>query len=330
MTRKIGIVIRDTDAGEFLLDFLSRRFTYQSSTQWKQAISENRLMIGPKPADAETRLTPGDRLSYHPEPQPEPPVDRNYAILYEDEYLLAVNKPPNLPCHPAGRYFENSLWSLLRSGRYKEDLSFVHRIDRETSGLVLIARNPRAAKGFQIALLKGRVRKSYLCIVEGAFPGKTLIASGGIGPDPGSRVKKRFRFYPDGEEISAASETALKTCSTRFRKMGQFGHLSLVAAFPETGRTHQIRATLSGSGFPLVGDKLYGPDESLFLKFISDRLTAADMERLRLPRQALHAARLQLPHPETGKPLCLDAPMPRDMIGLLWPNDPPYPPAPTA
>lgn len=308
--------------GQTLLDFLTDRFRYLDRDGWSGAIAEGRLRINGVSAGPDDILRAGDRLVFEMDDLPEPPVRTDYRIVYRDGHLLAVDKPGNLPCHPGGRYFRHTLWHLLRRREGIPKPHFLHRLDRETSGLVLVARTAEAARAGREVFDSGGVRKLYQVLVEGRFPSGTVHASGWIGRDAGSAVRKRRRFFPQptGDHLPDGSpggppngQTDGQPCRTRFRLQTRLGPVSLVAAMPETGRIHQIRATLSALGFPVVGDKIYGVDETLFLRFLSGDLTATDREALRLPRQALHAAGLRLPHPVTGASLRLRAPVPAEM-----------------
>ncbi|MFP4351121.1 MAG: RluA family pseudouridine synthase, partial [Desulfococcaceae bacterium] len=224
-----------------------------------------------QPVSPDFPLTAGDMLSYYPPENLEPEVDREYDIVYEDDAILVINKPGNLPCHPGGRYFAHTLWGLLKTREGLENIHFVHRLDRETSGLVLVAKDPETARICQAQFEAGTVRKVYQVLVEGNFPSEPVIADGVLIPDADSRVRKKRRFI--SSDAKAPIPDQAQSCRTRFRLLDFQGPLSLVEARPETGRLHQIRATLCSMGYPVVGDKLYGVDDTLFLRFIDDRLT---------------------------------------------------------
>ena len=310
MTRRAAVRIPPERSGDEIIEFLARRFSYHSPESWQVEIKAGRVLLNDKSAEAGTRLKGGDKIEYLMSHIPEPPVDTNYEILFEDGFILAVNKPGNLPCHPGGRYFNHTLWAMLKAERPEQDLSFVHRIDRETSGIVLIAKSAEAARNCRVAFESGKTLKKYLVSVEGIFPEKELDAQGWLIQDTKSLVRKKQIFVKE-EPIGAG-----KFCHTHFRRVYTDGKLSLVEARPISGRTHQIRAVLCSLGFPLVGDKLYGPDPEIFLRFIEDRMTAQDFKRLRISRQALHASELHIPHPESGEMIELYAPLPPDMAGL--------------
>ncbi|MFA6500159.1 MAG: RluA family pseudouridine synthase, partial [Desulfurivibrionaceae bacterium] len=247
----------------------------------------------------------------------EPPVDSNYTVLHEDDDLLVINKPAPLPCHPGGRFFSHTLWALLKENQGLADPRLVNRLDRETSGIVLVAKNKAAARLCQEQFAQHRVEKTYLVVVEGDFPDTplTVEAPGWLGPDPNSAIRKKMRFYPEQNDAPPGAVEA----STGFRRIpgADNTNLSLLEAKPHTGRCHQIRATLLHLGFPVVGDKLYGVDEQLFLRFKEGCLSATDHARLRLPRQALHASSLRLSHPVSGKVVKFSAPLPPTLQGLL-------------
>jgi 23S rRNA pseudouridine955/2504/2580 synthase/23S rRNA pseudouridine1911/1915/1917 synthase len=317
MQRKNSVFIQPQQAGEQLLDFISRRFTYRSREEWLEELAVDRFLLNNSEARAESILTQGDHLVYLMPALVEPPVDRNYTVLYEDEELLVIDKPAPLPCHPGGRFFAHTLWALLKEGHGLAEPRLVNRLDRETSGLVLVAKNKAAARHCQEQFAQRRVEKVYLVLVEGNFPDTTLAveAAGWLGSDPESAVRKKMRFYPAQKDAPPGAAEA----STSFRRLSSANDssLSLLEARPHTGRCHQIRASLLHLSFPVVGDKLYGVDEQLFLRFKEGRLSAADLVRLRLPRQALHAAGLRLKHPASGRELEFSAPLPLAISALM-------------
>jgi 23S rRNA pseudouridine955/2504/2580 synthase/23S rRNA pseudouridine1911/1915/1917 synthase len=316
MEKKNSVRIQPQQAGRQLLDFVSQRFTYRSREEWQAELTAGRFLLN----DAETRsdsiLAQGDLLVYLMPALVEPPVAGNYTVLHEDDDLLVIDKPAPLPCHPGGRFFAHTLWALLKEQHGLAEPRLVNRLDRETSGLVLVAKNKAAARLCQEQFAEHRVEKVYWVVVEGDFPdtGQGVHAAGWLGTDPDSAIRKKMRFYPAQNEAPPGAAE----CSTAFRRLstGDTG-LSLLEARPHTGRCHQIRASLLHLGFPVVGDKLYGVDEQLFLRFKEDRLSAADHALLRLPRQALHATSLRLSHPISGQELEFSAPLPPEIQELL-------------
>jgi RluA family pseudouridine synthase len=315
MHRNASLRIRAEDAGQTVLEFLSRRFTYHDRNRWEGLIRTGNIRLNGVLLRSDILLKSQDILAYVGFDDIEPPVSMDYDILYEDDALLVVNKPGNLPCHPGGRYFKHTLWYLLITRYEGIPLHFVHRIDRETSGIVLVAKTLLAARHCGRQFAAGSVRKRYLVAVFGEFPAELVCAEGGLCRDEISPVHKKQRFLPS--EALARAYHPIKSCRTIFQLRKRNAGLSLLSAEPSTGRLHQIRATLFSLGFPVVGDKIYGPDDTLFLRFIEDRLTAEDRHRLLLARQALHAESLQLHHPVGGHLMRWVSPLPADMAGLF-------------
>lgn len=316
MHRKTSVRIQPQQAGQPLLDFVSQRFTYRSREEWQAELAARRFLLNDVEVRSDCILAPGDLLVYLMPALAEPPVDSNYTVIHEDDDLLVIDKPAPLPCHPGGRFFSHTLWALLKEHHGLAEPRLINRLDRETSGLVLVAKHKAAARLCQEQFAQHRVEKLYQVVVEGDFPDTPapVEANGWLGVDPDSAIRKKMRFYP---KQCAAPPDAV-AASTTFRLLSRVGNgLSLLEAQPRTGRCHQIRATLLHLGFPVVGDKLYGVDEQLFIRFQEDRLSEADHALLRIPRQALHGASLRLSHPMTGQEMEFSAPLPSALQGLL-------------
>lgn len=290
--------------------FLSGRFTYQSRTGWQTIVREGRITVNGIRARASRRLHAGDVIAFDVEGIGEPEVDPTYRVVLERPDFLAVSKSGLLPVHPSGCYFRNTLLMLMRE-TYGE-LYPVNRLDRETSGLVLLARTPEAAGVLSGLFASRQVEKTYLAAVFGTFPEGTVRRDGWLSADPASTVRKKRRFT----EADPGTEDA-EACSTEFTRLAVRGGYSLLACRPHTGRLHQIRATLCSGGFPLLGDKLYGPDDTIFLRFTEDAMTDADRAALVLPTQALHAWRLAFRLPDTGEEIRCASPAPERMLKLF-------------
>jgi len=319
MKRRSRMMISSREAGARLGDFLVGRFSYLDRDAWMEEIARARVLVNGQPISVDALLQSGDCLEYLPRDVPEPRVNDAYEVLFEDEALLVVNKPGNLPCHPGGRYFHHTLWARIRSRSFGDGPFFVHRIDRETSGIVVTAKNSRDASVLGREMASGQVRKRYVTLVEGRFPQGIVTAEGWLDQDRASAIRKKMRFMPLASASGASAKG--KYCRTRFDIIRRGSLLSLVSAIPGTGRRHQIRATLLALGYPVVGDKIYGTDETFFVRFIEDRLTESDWVRLRLDRQALHAAEIAFRHPRSGRLLCFEAPVPEAFQRLV--EDPP-------
>lgn len=217
---------------------------------------------------------------------PGQPAAPTLAVVFEDPDLLVVNKPAGLVCHPSKHGPASSL-----IGRVRLHLGpaaapqLVNRLDRETGGLVVVAKNAAAARELRRLWETRAVTKKYLAIVHGVPAEPAGIVDAPLGPDPASPVAIKDCVRPDG----APACTRWRLRHAWHRPEGRF---SLLEVEPLTGRKHQIRLHLAHLGHPVVGDKIYGGDERLYLDFVAGRLTAEQRARLLLPFQALHAAEL--------------------------------------
>jgi len=311
-SRIISTVI-DADAeGQRLDVWLTKRFTYNTRAKWQKIVRSGQISINGSPCRNSRVLKSGDTVSYEPDFE-EPQVDATYSIEFEDENILIVNKSGFMPCHPSGPFFKNTLWWLL-SKEYGE-IFVVNRLDRETSGLVTVAKNSVTASKLSDIFASGNVEKRYIAIVFGDFP-DSMEAEGWLMPDGKSRVRKKRRFVENINITRSENQEDSESAHTFFRKISGNGKLSIVEALPSTGRLHQIRATLCSLGYPLAGDKLYGPDDEIFLRFAEDCMTDEDAKKLILPRQALHAYSLRFIHPYTKKEIVCKISIPGDFRAL--------------
>lgn len=203
-------------------------------------------------------------------------------VLYEDADLLVFNKPGWVVCHPSKRGPFSSLVGAAREVFEMDKIHLVARLDRETSGLVLLARNPRFARLLQMALADRRVAKTYEAILVGELAERREVSEA-LGPDPDSPVVVKQTVV--GRRAGQKAQTTFRPIETR-------GGHTLAEIVPHTGRKHQIRVHAQAIGHAVAGDKLYGPDEQLYLKFIEHGWTARHEALLPLRRQALHAARM--------------------------------------
>jgi 23S rRNA pseudouridine1911/1915/1917 synthase len=270
------------------------------------------------------RLKPNDRVQAEQKillwraPWDETPVPLDVPVLYEDEHLLAVDKPALLPVHPTARYHKNTLIKVLERLRPEiEFLSLGHRLDRETSGVMLVSKS-RACDRALKRLIQDRadVEKSYVAIARGVpDPGdgaRRFVCERRMEMDPDSPLKVKMRVGDGPESMTASTSVEV----TEVRMSGEGQAYSRVVCGLYTGRQHQIRVHLASLGAPVVGDKLYGFDDRAFARAADGELTDDDLLRLEVPRHALHAHRIALPHPMTGAPLRVEAPLPADMAGF--------------
>lgn len=255
-----------------------------SRIEWQKRIEQKKVLLNGKFVRKSKMLSRGDIVTIVFPKKKEPAVNENYFTLWENDFIILFDKPPDLPVHPSGAYYQNTLQTLYEK-KTNQKIFFAHRIDRETSGLVLAAKNARTAN--TLSKFWSEFQKEYLVLVEGNFP-RYYRAKGFIGLDTQSPVRKKRKFslhpFPNA-----------KTAITDFYCIKRQNNLSLLKAKLFTGRTHQIRATLCSLGFPVVGDKIYGVDETCYLRFLTDSLTKEDKQKLKLNHTALCHVRLTFP-----------------------------------
>lgn len=206
-----------------------------------------------------------------------------FQVVHEDEDLLAVNKPAGLVCHPTKGDEYSSLISRARLYlKTEKSPHMLNRLDRETSGIVVLAKTDQHAAGLRRIWEQRRVQKTYVAIVQGHPPMDTTLIDEPTGKDDASQISIKDKVRPDG----APAQTEFSVLK---RFSNPHGSFALLHVEPRTGRKHQIRIHLQHAGFPIVGDKLYGGDEELYLAFVQERLTSEQKAKLILPWQALHA-----------------------------------------
>jgi 23S rRNA pseudouridine1911/1915/1917 synthase len=311
----VELVVEAAHAGWRLDVFLAYHFTDYSRVHLRRVITAGGVDIDGRGGKPAFRLTPGQKVKIVlPEipreaPQPEDiPLD----ILYADEHLAVINKPPGMVVHPARGHWSGTLASALQF-HFGNTLSttggpsrpgIVHRLDRDTSGVILVARNDVAHAKLAKQFAKRSIEKEYFALVAGCPERDRDYIDCPIGFHPHQREKMAIR-RDDAQSRSA------QTFYEVLERFDGFGALKLT---PKTGRTHQIRVHLGHIGCPVLCDRAYGGRA---------KITRGEIRRdpndstILLERQALHARRLKFIHPETGEPLEIEAPLPADMIAVL-------------
>ena len=301
--RGLGPPLGPDAAGQRADAFLARRFPFHSRRVWAETCRAGELLVNGRPVRAGHRLKTGDLLHvFHPLAK-EPEVDERIALVAEAGGVIAVYKPGNLPMHEAGDYRRRTFGALLAK-RFGPEWHPVHRLDRETSGLVLCAATPALRRRLSEAWEAQQVEKRYLAVARGVTAWETLAVREAM-------VLSRRRGRP--VYVTAADGLA---AHTEFRVLERAGEATLLGARPRTGRTNQIRVHAAWTGHALVGDKIYHDDPRVFAAYCADPDGEAVRALAGFPRQALHATALVVTHPETGRELVAESPLPEDLVGL--------------
>ncbi len=303
----IEIVVEQTSAEPVRLDvYLAAKLPGLSRSRIRKLIEGGLVVTAGKPAKAGLRLRNGDRLEITIPPPAELDVkaqDIPLAVIYEDEYLVVVNKPAGLVTHPGAGVSEGTLVNALLhhcsgtlsgiSGVLRPGI--VHRLDKDTSGLMVAAKEDRAHKGLSEQIHDRKARRTYIALLEGNMPNDSGFVDKPIGRHPVNR--KKMAIVSSGRR--AVSHYAV---------LKRWAAYTLVQVSLETGRTHQIRVHMASLGYPVVGDIVYNCKQTG---------TLSKRHKLGLSGHALHATRLSFTHPVTGSLLEFDAPLPEDFQRLI-------------
>lgn len=308
-------VVDERFAGKRLDHFLKGMIPRLSRTKLQEVIRTQLTGPAGKSLKPSATVLEGEVYINEREARPEPPCPRTFDVLFADDHLMVVDKPAGLPMHASAKFYFNTLTRLVSERFPGQGLQICHRLDRETSGIVVLARGKPSAAVLKKAFERKRVQKTYLAIVHGQPPWPEAGGAGddhlidlplGLIEDPDALISIRMEVRPGA--LPAA---------TRVRVLQRAGDCALVRCLPITGRQHQIRAHLAAVGHPIVGDKLYAHGDELFARYCDQGFDDAMLAALRLPRHALHAAAIELRHPETGEQFHIDSPLPSDLRDFL-------------
>lgn len=296
--------VRPEQEGRFLLDSLCERFTYHTREDWVDRLSRGLVTMDGEVANVETIAHRGSKVVYHVENYSEPEVPTNFTTVFEDDEFLLVAKPAGVPVHHTGRIFYNTFAAIIRRAFDCESATPMHRLDRDTGGLILFAKDASTASRFQKNLDRILLRKFYLAVVPAGFPGvhSSDVKDGFLDcefplrEDPSDLIRLRMHRFEDG-----------KPCHTRFRKLFSANHpdlgcVDVVEAELLTGRKHQIRAHLAELGFPIVGDRLYSHGGVYYEKMTRGEVSEEDFRVLGARHQMLYAYKVQIMLPYWREP----------------------------
>jgi 23S rRNA pseudouridine1911/1915/1917 synthase len=296
--------------------YLASRYPDYSRSVIQKVIDAKAVLINGQPTKASYKVRLDDEIRvWLPELADEAPVPEEIPlqVVYEDEALTVINKPPGMVVHPAKGHWTGTLVNALQfhydtlstvAGENRPGI--VHRLDRDTTGLVLVAKDDRAHRELAKQFEQRTVRKEYLALVSGVPQRDSDYIERAIGFHPTNREKMAIRLPEDGG----------KEAVTFYEVLERFDGFAYVRCKPKTGRTHQIRVHLAHIGHPIVADKAYSGRDRLTLGDLLGRNTD-DPDKVLIDRQALHAHNLLLRHPLSGQELALHAPLPEDMAGVL-------------
>lgn len=286
--------------------FLSTIQQEISRSQVQRLIELEKVSVNGAPARAKYKVKPGDIIEVHvPDPTPldMPAEDIPLSIVYEDDCMVVVDKPPGMVVHPAPGHYTGTLVNALL--HHCPDLTgiggverpgIVHRLDKDTSGLVLVAKTDTAHRSLAQQLKQRTIKKVYLALVRGIVKAETGVIDLPIG-----RHKVHRKKMAPQKEGGRAAVTA-------YEVIARYEHFTYLRLHPKTGRTHQIRVHVASLGHPIIGDITYGGK--------------LDEKHMKMPRQALHAHKLEITHPLSEEPKIFVSPLPPDMDFYLQSHKP--------
>lgn len=269
-----------------------------------------------RPLRPNTTVLAHERYTISRPARREPACPRTFTVLHEDDEVMVLDKPAGLPVHASAKFYFNTLTRVMGERYPHLDLQICHRLDRETSGILVVAKSRALSAKVKIFFAQKKVQKTYLAVVHGAPPWPEL---GDAGDDHSLDAPLRVAGKMDATPLTGvrmlAGPGGLPSL-TLARVLERRGPYSLVRCKPVSGRQHQIRVHLADAGYPIVGDKLYAHGDRVFMAFCDRGITQELASLFVLPRHALHAASITFPHPR-GHLLTVDAPLPKDLRALL-------------
>lgn len=307
--RNLGQSAVDEEAvGKRIDMYLAKQFPFYTRSIWQKKIQSSEVFVNQlAPGKSSYRLQDGDKISMYYPRSVEPKVERELKCLFQTEGVMAISKPSGMPMHENGPYLKNTFSYMLRE-QYGEEWAAVHRIDRETSGVVICANTNELRASISKDLAKRQVQKTYCAIVFGEVESDSFSELSPLGEPPdGSeiRIKKWVNF-----------ESGLPS-HTDFEVIERANGYTLIRASPRTGRTNQIRIHLAYNGHRIVGDKLYHPNEDVFLSYYDKKGKDWVDKMAGFERLCLHAEKIEFYHPGLDSVCIAECPMTPDLV-QLW------------
>ena len=310
----LTLTVAPAEAGQRLDAWLAVRCPDHSRSRIAADLAAGRVTVDGRPRPKSFRVAAGSVVAYAPaapEPLTAAPQDIPLRVLHEDAHLAVIDKPAGLVVHPSAGHRDGTLVNALlhRYGRIAagEDPlrpGIVHRLDRGTSGLLVVALDAATHRGLQEQLRDRRMGRTYRALSWGSWDEPAGVLTGDIGRHPRRR------------QLMAVVARGGRPAVTRYRVLEDFAFCQHCEVELETGRTHQIRVHFAHRGHPVVGDPVYGEDKRARGVHNLDRAAADRLVRL-AGRQLLHAARLRLVHPATGREMVFDSPLPADLAAAV-------------
>lgn len=335
-----------------LAEYMAKRFTYYNSEAWSQHIQNGEVFLNGSSVPPSQVLKLGDEVKYMARSRPEPLVPKKIPIVFEDQDIVVVNKPAHIPVHPTGRFLRNTMIHVLKKQMGLDFLVLAHRLDRETTGLCVLSKTPLGKDKMYWQFYNNEIDKTYWALAWGEPQKRSGVIDAPIGSAHGPESRSKSPIRIKQEVMGAKSRTAktkYHTLSTLWidapdwnpptwpalerLKKGEWNApwpVSLIECKPITGRTNQIRVHLGEIGTGLLGEKLYDPEEAVFMQIKGQepdfdegnkkgqfmKIPPNLAPRLVLDAHALHARRLEFRHPRTGKIMSIEAPAPKSWEGL--------------
>lgn len=339
MTDARSLAVPPEAAGQRLDHYVATQLDGVSRSRVQLLLDQGDVLVNGSQSKGSLRLRGGEQILITGEPHPKPlkatPQNIPLEVVYEDQHLAVVNKPAGMMVHAGAGESEDARNSntLVNALLYRfQALSstggelrpgIVHRLDKETSGLIVVAKSDEAHMKLAELFSNRQIRKVYVALVQGWVEREKGTITAALSRDPVRRTRMTTRPAEN-------SRSAISHYTVIGRIESRFGKFTLLQVRIETGRTHQIRVHLASLGHPVVGDTLYGASAQLADQAALQRGSSrtrggkAQAERVRLGRNFLHAARIEFTHPLNGKPIQLEAPLPAELVAFLKCVDQPH------